>query len=296
MLQHLNFNVGSGPGRLHVINDNAGRLFNFSRRSASSNSMIDVAAANAADVKHAASIGRRAPAPSVPFGPITSCALAAISETDMLLLGIRAFARGCGVDPRNAQGRAALYSLAFMLRRAAAVYLDIQDYELKAGIRSLENPVGTLTGEVFLCDTLENGAGYATHLGTPAVMQDLLEMIARPTPRQFHDRLVDGAHADLCNTSCPDCLRSYSNLPYHNLLDWRLGMDMASLALDPLSPLSVTSPRWQSVADLAAATLEGARPRYRRTTLAGLHAVTDGSEAIVVTHPLWLTDPAQRCT
>lgn len=296
MFPHLNFNVGSGPGRLHVINDNAGRLFNFSRRSATSSSMIDVAAANAADIKHAASIGRRPPAPSVPFGPVTSCALAAISDTDMLLLGIRNFARGCGVDPRNAQGRAALYSLAFMLRRAAAVYLDIQDYELKAGIRSLENPVGALTGEVFLCDTLENGAGYATHLGTPTVMQDLLEMIARPTPRQFHDRLVDGAHADLCNTSCPDCLRSYSNLAYHNLLDWRLGMDMASLALDPLSPLSVTSPRWQSVADLAAATLEGARPRYRRTTLAGLHAVTDGTDVIVVTHPLWLTDPAQRCT
>ena len=84
----------------------------------------------------------------------------------MLLLGIRTFAHGCGVDPRNAQGRAALYSLAFMLRRAAAVYLDIQDYELKAGIRSLEDPAGALTGEVFLCDTLENGAGYATHLGT----------------------------------------------------------------------------------------------------------------------------------
>ena len=47
---------------------------------------------------------------------------------------------------------------------------------------------------------------------------------------------LTASHADLCNTSCPDCLRSYSNLAYHNLLDWRLGMDMASLALDPLSP------------------------------------------------------------
>ena len=45
-----------------------------------------------------------------------------------------------GADPRTPQGRSALYSLAFMLRRAAAVYLDIQDYELKAGIRSQERP------------------------------------------------------------------------------------------------------------------------------------------------------------
>ena len=100
----------------------------------------------------------------------------------------------------------------------------------------------------------------------------------------------------LCDTSCPDCLRSYSNLAYHNLLDWRLAMDMATLALDPHVALSVTSPRWHRVADLAAVTLEGARPRYRRTTVAGLHAVTDGTEVIVVTHPLWLTDPTQRCT
>jgi DEAD/DEAH box helicase domain-containing protein len=89
-----------------------------------------------------------------------------------------------------------------MLRRAAAVYLDIQDYELKAGIGSEEDPaLGTVIGQIFLCDTLENGAGYATHLGTPAVTQELLEMISRPTWRQFHDRLVAPLHADACDTS-----------------------------------------------------------------------------------------------
>jgi DEAD/DEAH box helicase domain-containing protein len=133
MHPHLNFDVGSGQGRLQVINDNAGRLFNFSRRSAASDSMIDVSAANVADAKHAVSLGRRPSAGPVPFGPVVSCALAAISDTDMLLVGIREYGAGCGVDPRTPQGRAALYSLAFMLRRAAAVYLDIQDYELKAG-------------------------------------------------------------------------------------------------------------------------------------------------------------------
>ena len=51
-----------------------------------------------------------------------------------------------------------------MLRRAAAVYLDIQDYELKAEIRSHEDPavIGRVAGQIFLSDTLENGAGYAT--------------------------------------------------------------------------------------------------------------------------------------
>jgi DEAD/DEAH box helicase domain-containing protein len=53
----------------------------------------------------------------------------------MMLFGISNYGPGRIADPRTAQGRAALYSLAFMLRRAAAVRLDIPDYELKAGIR-----------------------------------------------------------------------------------------------------------------------------------------------------------------
>jgi ATP-dependent helicase YprA (DUF1998 family) len=293
MNPHLNFDVGSGAGRLHVINDNAGRLFNFSRRSAASESMIDVSAANAADARFSAATGRR-PAPAMaPFGPITSCALAAISDTDMLLLGIRDYGAGCGVDPRTPHGRAALYSLAFMLRRAAAVYLDIHDYELKAGIRSQEG-AGTVTGEVFLCDTLENGAGYATHLGTAPVMSELLEMIARPTHREFYDRLISPAHADVCDTSCPDCLRSYSNLAYHNLLDWRLGMEMASVAIDPQTVLSLASPRWRRVAELAAVTLAAARPRFNRIAVAGVPAVTDGREIVILTHPLWRTARAEQ--
>jgi DEAD/DEAH box helicase domain-containing protein len=242
MFPHLNFDVGSGPGRLHVINDNAGKLFHFSQ-GWSGSAMVDVDAANAADAKHAASLRRRPSLPRTPVGPITACALAAISDTDMMLFGIRDYGPGRVADPRTPPGRAALYSLAFMLRRAAAVYLDIQDYELKAGIRSLDDPaLGVVVGQIFLSDTLENGAGYATHVGTPAMTQDLLEMIARPTPREFYDRLVAPPHADACDTSCPDCLRSYSNLAYHNLLDWRLAIDMAELALDPQVQLSLVSP------------------------------------------------------
>jgi hypothetical protein len=185
-----------------------------------------------------------------------------------------------------------LYSLAFILRRAAAVRLDIQDYELKAGIRSHEDPAaqGAIVGQVFLSDTLENGAGYATYLGTPALTQELLEMIARPSPSQFYDRMNEAAHADACDTSCPDCLRSYSNLAYHNLLDWRLAIDMAALALDSTAPISLNSRMWDRVARLAATTLLNARSGYRLTAIAGLPAVENGREVRIVTHPLWRTD------
>ena len=291
--QHRNFDIGAGQGRLHVINDNGGRLFHLSQEPWARGAMVDVGAANAAEEKHAASVGRRPGAPMVATNAVTTCALAAISETDMMLLGVRDYGPGRAADPRTPAGRAALYSLSFMLRRAAAVNLDIQDYELKAGIRSQEDPaLGSVVGQIFLCDTLENGAGYATHLGEPAIAEQLLQMIAQNTHWQFHDRLVDHDHASSCDTSCPDCLRSYSNLAYHNLLDWRLAIDMASLALDANSPISLASPLWSRVADLAAVTLEAARPGFTRTQFAGLPGLTNGTEAIIVTHPLWLTDRA----
>jgi DEAD/DEAH box helicase domain-containing protein len=153
---HRNFDIGAGQGRLYVINDNAGRLFHFSPEPWARGAMVDVGAANAADEEHAASVGRRPGAPLAATGVVVTCALAAISETDMMLLGVRDYGPGRAADPRTAAGRSALYSLAFMLRRAAAVYLDIQDYELKAGIRSQEDPaLGSVVGQIFLCDILD---------------------------------------------------------------------------------------------------------------------------------------------
>lgn len=287
-----NFDLGAGPGRLHVINDNAGRLFRFSPMTPGGEMLIDVDAANAADAKFAAANNQR-PQPRTPNGAEITCALAAISQTDMLLMGVHDYGVGRQADPRTAAGRAALYSLAFMLRRAASVFLDIQDYELKAGIRSLEDTAAaTVTGQVFLCDTLENGAGYATHLGSGAVMEELLAMISQPSAREFFDRLIAPIHADACDTSCPDCLRSYSNLSYHSLLDWRLGIDMAALALDVNAAITLASPLWARVADVAATTLAAARPGYTATAFSGIPAVTNGTEVILVTHPLWHIDPA----
>ena len=59
-------------------------------------------------------------------------------------------------------------------------------------------------------------------------------------------------HADRCQTSCPDCLRDYSNLAWHNILDWRMAIDLARLALDANSPVDFTTAHWQSLVALAA--------------------------------------------
>jgi DEAD/DEAH box helicase domain-containing protein len=291
---HRNFDLGSGQARLFVVNDNAGRLFSLAQALPNSDAWISIEAAHKAEEKYAAAHRRPfRPTNFVPRqGPI-DCALASISTTDVLIMAIRHFGQGRGADPRTPQGRAALYSLAFMLRRAAAVQLDVQDHELKAGIRSQPDAAGNVTGQVFLSDTLENGAGYSTHLGQPDVMVQLLTMISMPG-HPFYDGLIAGAHAPSCMTSCPDCLRSYNNLAYHSLLDWRLGVDMASLALDANAPTDLTGQRWGGVVAQAIATLRSARPDLQETTLAGLPALANAGEAIVLAHPLWLTAAGHR--
>lgn len=74
------------------------------------------------------------------------------------------------------EGRAALYSLGFLLRRATAVLLDINEWELRVG-RSAQ---GNVVGQVFLSDALENGAGYCSQFATPAAIERLLRFMSDP--------------------------------------------------------------------------------------------------------------------
>jgi hypothetical protein len=65
---------------------------------------------------------------------------------------------------------------------------------------------------------------------------------------------------------------------------------MARLALDPAAAITLASPLWSRVANIAAVTLAGARPGYGQTTIATLPAITDGRDVIIVTHPLWIPE------
>jgi len=92
-------------------------------------------------------------------------------------------------------------------------------------------------------------------------------------------------------TSCPDCLRDFSNLPYHSILDWRLGLDLARLALDSAAAIDFTVPYWQGVDSAAAGPYFAARPGWQQVTFAGLQAGRRNNRAEIIAHPLWNTDP-----
>ena len=151
-----------------------------------------------------------------------------------------------------------------------------------------------IVGQIFISDSLENGAGYASLLGQPQEAEALLRyMVGQPSP-VFYNYLVGQGHAgpgpNACMTSCPDCLRDFSNLPYHSILDWRLALDLTRLALDPTAPIDFNVPYWQGVDAAAARPYFAARPGWRPATFGGLQAGCRGTKAEIVAHPLWNTD------
>jgi hypothetical protein len=282
-----NFEIWSGQDTVYVINDNDGRQFDFEKL-AQGDTWVTREALAKVDAN-----------PLLPSGSVPDRrALASVKPTDVLVLGIQTWPAGVSAMPLRVEGRASLYSLGFLLRRAAAVRLDIHERELKVGLRVMQDPNGQVTGQIFISDSLENGAGYSSYFGIPAEAENLLRFVVGQTSNTFYGPLVaqsggqgNPAHGALCRTSCPDCLRDFSNLAYHNILDWRLGLDLARLALDPGAPIDFGVSYWQGLDVAAAGPYFAAMPGWQQVTFGGLQAGRRGNRVEIITHPLWNSDP-----
>lgn len=166
--------------------------------------------------------------PVKPTGQSNRIALLSKRKTDILLVRIENWPTGIFADPSTVEGRAAWYSFAFWLDIAAGVHLDVDPQELQAGMRTvLEKDAPA--GEAFLSDRLENGAGYCRMLSEPTEFQKLFSYADENTPGNFVSEWFEPDHLG-CDTSCNACLREYTNMPYHGLLDWRLALDMVRVA------------------------------------------------------------------
>ena len=153
--------------------------------------------------------------------------LLAKRKTDIMLVGIQHWPDGVLADPQTVEGRAAWYSFAFLLRVAAAAALDVDPTEFEAGFRAMAVD-GQPIGQAFLCDKLENGAGYSAWFGQANNFQQLLNQVDYTVTDSLAQVWLD--HQTDCDTSCNLCLRDFYNLHYHGLLDWRLALDMARMA------------------------------------------------------------------
>ncbi|MGP3735642.1 DEAD/DEAH box helicase [Streptomyces sp. GDS52] len=224
--------VHAGKGRRYAVNDNGGRLFSFAKVKATapwSGAYLEAGAVElfpwlAKDI-------------SAETEALTT-AIGASQHTDLFLLGPRvgevrheglrlnlaSVPQRTGFPDDRSGRRAAWYSLAALLRSAAGSLLQVQPNEISSGIHGAGSAHKEARTFAFLSDTLDNGAGYCTHLAEPAVFNDLMR-----TARDLIDGYASGTHSRECRGSCYECLRDYTNMAYHSLLDWRLAGDLLSI-------------------------------------------------------------------
>ncbi len=286
--------------QIHSVNDNGGKGgFDFQRTQ-----VFDQPRTGAYAV---VSEGKEARVS--PYGPSWRIALRSRRVTDVLLVGIESWPKGVFADPRTVEGSAAWYSLAFCLRLAAAVQLDVDPQELQASFRTRSHG-GRPTGEAFLCDQLENGAGYSKELGTPTVFEEMLTQALASGPGSIAHQWTQQEpslrgitpHGLECDTSCNRCLRDYHNLAYHGLLDWRLALDMARLAASSDAVIDIgtewkgRSNPWINLAEPlngpVSSTLQ--RLHYEPPVMFGkLHGYVHRNAdrgVLLLRHPLWQDD------
>ena len=96
-------------------------------------------------------------------------------------------------------------------------------------------------------------------------------------------------HASRCDSSCPDCLRSYENRSVHALLDWRLALDVAELA----AAVPVDEGRWLGRGEELANAFAQAF-NVEALQLGGLWGARDRhtGRVAIFGHPLWRTQEA----
>jgi hypothetical protein len=294
-----NFTVDARTERIYLVNDNDGADFVF-RKIDRDNVWITEYAFDQALRDLPADERNNVNRPSFdPASQPLTRALASISTTDVLLAGLSDVSVGLCLNPAVPEARAGWYSFGYLLRRAAAVSMDVAENELEMGLQAVmdfSSPFAPPSARVFLSDTLENGAGYCTYLGDMARFEGLLEFILGEDAShddRFIGPLLEASHQDECASSCHRCLRDFGNMAYHPILDWRTGLDMVRLALDRTAPIDLRHPYWETLLSRIAEAYFTSN-HMTHTELGELEAGIDEVNhlAVVLIHPLWDTNPA----
>jgi DEAD/DEAH box helicase domain-containing protein len=273
-------------GTIALVNDNRGKLFDFTQ--GSFNEVIVRDESLYRDDR----LFRGPPGELIATG-----AIGAVFATDVMAYyfvdspGIGA--HGVLDMAEQPSARSALASFSELLKLAIATELDIDPSEFRAGRQPLR--VGECkTEQAFLADALENGAGYSRWASDPKKLERALKgyVDGKDGIPGVAASWTDPAHAADCDRSCPDCLRSYANRFSHGLLDWRLALDLADLALGR----QLDTSRWiggehdERLAETFCNFCHDAGLQDVKTTFANdLAVVRRNSRALVLSHPLWHT-------
>lgn len=153
-------------------------------------------------------------------------AIVSPKTTDLLVISPNRAIAGLRLNPLStgAGVKAAFSSAAFILRASVADLLDIDPDEIDINyLRRREIGQDQFVAEIVLSDFLANGSGFTRWIADHWALC-LSEALQPSNPESFAAKLVDMPHRGVCRAACYDCLMNYRNMPYHGLLDWRLGL------------------------------------------------------------------------
>lgn len=263
----------TGKKPIALINDNRGKMFEFHEW-----------------YKHVVvpdkSLYKNDNGPDVDSPLFKTGAIGAVFTTDvmsLLIKGNKNIGYGGILDvTEQPSARTAIASLAEFLKMAASTYLDVDPSELRVGQQRYMTE-GCITEQIFIADALENGAGYARRLFDQERLVELVKDYydTRRTKWESKDH-------ELCDSSCPDCLRNYGNRMMHHLLDWRLALDLSELMLG----YQLKEERWLSdsmnTAKWFKRICDANDMEVKIEEVSELIAITHQDEkALVLSHPLW---------
>ena len=182
--------------------------------------------------------------------------------------------------------RAAFLSWGYLVRKAISSFLDIDASELNVGFYI--SPI-TRKPEVFFVEKLENGAGYCNFLSGRRYPEIPYKAIIEPLSEKgsLTKLLCSDSHMRECTSSCYDCIRDYSNQYMHNILDWRLGLDIARIAENNNAEIGFEVGYWKTYINttiLNQLLRLNYTVRLHNGTLCGTDA--SGNEFCLI-HPLW---------
>lgn len=276
----VGFNQAPEKGVIHSINTNNEKL--FSVRHTRNNGWVVPSEFSSKDSFDAS-------------GEIKKVALVASLVTGVLELGIFASNPDICLDPvkfksHSNEIRSAFISWGNLLRKRIADLLDIETRELSVGYciapggsPGIINPHPV----IYLVEKLENGAGYTNYIGSSDERVKKFAIDSFSEDEEFISSLIGSLHSKKCDSSCYDCLCDYFNQKEHNLLDWRLGLDLARIAADSGYVPSLLESYWESVIEKNGSVFKKIYPRgsIKKTNFSWI--IEDSEKKEVLVHPLW---------
>lgn len=193
--------------------------------------------------------------------------------------------------------RSAYITLGFIIQRAIASKLDIEPREVEVVEIQKEEDFA----QVILSDELINGSGFVNDFYVH--FDEYVDRILNPNKQdEFFKDMMSENHEHSCDSSCYKCLSTYNNMPFHGLLDWRLGISLFRLMVDETYVAGTDGnfdyPELKSWKNTATKLLEELKkcfmPDASLITETPLPGLNYNGMCIFAVHPLWATDSSNE--